>query len=246
MADRDKIIKYISDYLNSDAIADSSQNGLQVEGRAEVRRAAFAVSQGVKIFEEAAARGADLLVTHHGLIWDKPFRITGVNKKRVGVLIKKGLSLAAWHLPLDMHPVVGNNAHLCKLLALKSARPWGEYHGLTIGFRGEFPKARKFEDIANLLGAKTAYNFSGKKIKTCAVMSGGGHGNFLEAAEAGIDLFITGSAEEYVQELARDSGAAFIAMGHYNSERGGVLNLCEMVKKKFKIETFFIENKNEI
>ncbi len=246
MAKRDEIVKYLSDILRSTVIPDGSQNGLQVEGKDTVRRAAFAVSANKKTFDMAIAKGADIIITHHGLIWDHPFIITGVNKKRVEILIKNDVNLAAWHLPLDMHPVYGNNASICKLLGLKNLKPFGKYKGMDIGFCGVFSAPKKFEDIAKTLGAKTPFNFAGKKIKSAAVVSGGAHMNFFEAADKNIDLFITGSADELIQEYARESGCAFMAIGHYNSETYGVKNLMALVKKKFKIETFFIDVPNNL
>lgn len=247
MALLSEIINYLDAYLDADKMPDSSQNGLQVLGAGEVRRAAFAVSANKYTFDEAFKRGADLIITHHGLIWDKPVRLTGVNKKRFEVLIKNNISLAAWHLPLDRHPVVGNNIAVCKKLGLKKVEPFGLYKGALIGFKGVLPAAKNVREIEKILtGANTVFDFAGKKVESVAVVSGGAHGHYLEAIDQNIDLFITGTSDEWITEMARESGAAFMALGHYKSEMGGVQNLQKLIDKKFKIETFFIETGNKL
>jgi len=245
---RNEIIKYINDYLNSDKIADSSQNGLQVEGAEEVKKIVFGVSAGAELFNRAAKSGADMVITHHGLLWGKNPRVTGVFKKRIEILIKNNISLAAWHLPLDLHKTAGNNAQIAHALGLKNIKPFGEYHGVKIGFAGVLQNGKTTKEIEKMLGLKanTVLPFGPVKNKKIAIISGGGYSIFEQAADAGYDLFISGSAEEFVQEIAKECKINYMAAGHYNSEKYGVLALMELISKKFKVETKFIDVGNSI
>jgi putative NIF3 family GTP cyclohydrolase 1 type 2 len=133
---RDELIAYLDDYLRVKEIEDSSQNGLQVEGPEEVTKVAFAVDSCQVAFGQAVANGAQLLVVHHGLFWDKPLRLIGPIFQRVKTLIEGDCGLYAVHLPLDVHPEVGNNAELARLLGLKDTHAFGEYHGSKVGIGG--------------------------------------------------------------------------------------------------------------
>ncbi len=242
MLKRDDILNALNKYLNTAKFDEA--NGLQVEGRAEVKKAAFGVSANIEFFRKAIAAGADLLITHHGLIWGKAQPVSGVFGRRVAALIKNDVNLASYHLPLDAHPVVGNNAQLAKALGLKNIKPFGDYHGDKIGFMGVLPKAQSAAQLHKKLGGEVLA-FGPKQIKTIAIVSGGAHSLIYDAITAKADLFITGSRDEYIQELCRDAGLNFIAMGHYNSERYGILALKEYIAKKFNIETIFIDVPNK-
>lgn len=120
MVTRNSIIDYINDYLGSALIKDASQNGLQVEGRENIRKIVFGVSANLEFFKKAAAAKADMVITHHGLLWSQNPAVTGIFKKRIEFLIKHDINLASWHLPLDMHAVLGNNAQMVKKLGVKT------------------------------------------------------------------------------------------------------------------------------
>ena len=249
MADRDKIVSFADSYLDSKNIKDSSQNGLQAEGRAEVRKIAFGVSASLECIRRAAAGGADMLIVHHGLLWGRSQPFCGPLKRKLEALFGAGLSLCAWHLPLDKHPVCGNNARLLKMLGAGSLKPFGVYDGETIGFSGTFAKPLSMGDIAAALAIKLdaeplCFRFGTQKIKTAGVVSGGAARMFVQAAAAGLDLYITGEAGEFVQEFARESRANFISAGHYNTEKPGVLALAEVLEKKFRVKTEFIDIPN--
>ena len=134
---RDELIVYLDKTLRVKEIEDTSQNGLQVEGPEEVTKVALAVDSCQASFEAAVTGGAQLLVVHHGLFWDKPLRLVGPLFQRAKTLIEGGCGLYAAHLPLDLHPEVGNNAELARLLELKETRAFGEYHGNQIGLGGD-------------------------------------------------------------------------------------------------------------
>ncbi|MBI4350955.1 MAG: Nif3-like dinuclear metal center hexameric protein [Elusimicrobia bacterium] len=249
MADRDKIVAFTDRYLDPGKIKDASQNGLQAEGGAEVRKIAFGVSASLECIRRAAACGADMLIVHHGLLWGRSQPFSGPFKRKLETLFKSGLSLAAWHLPLDRHPVCGNNARLLKMLGAGNLKPFGAYDGATIGFSGTFPGPLKLEDIAAALAIKLdaeplCFRFGTGKIRTVGAVSGGAARLFEQAVAAGLDLYLTGEAGEFVQEYARESRANFISAGHYNSEKPGVMALAEVLGKKFRVKTEFIDIPN--
>ncbi|MDO8804231.1 MAG: Nif3-like dinuclear metal center hexameric protein [Elusimicrobiota bacterium] len=249
MADRDKIVSFTDTYLDSKKIKDMSLNGLQAEGRPEVKKIAFGVSASLECIKRAAACGADMLIVHHGLLWGRSQPFSGPLKRKLETLFSSGLSLAAWHLPLDKHPVCGNNARLLKMLGAGSLKPFGTYDGETIGFSGTFAKPLSMGDLAAALAIKLdaeplCFRFGKEKIRTVGAVSGGAARMFEQAVAAGLDLYITGEAGEFVQEFARESRANFVSAGHYNTEKPGVLALAEVLGKKFRVKTEFIDIPN--
>jgi len=235
------IVKDLNKLLQIDLTPE--QNGLQVEGIKEIKKIVFGVSANMALFEAAVKKSAQMLIVHHGLLWGHEQKLTGVFGARIRFLIKNNLNLVAYHLPLDKHPVFGNNAGLAKMLGLKNLKPFGTYKGLKIGFKGSLAKAKSFESIFKMLGGE-GLNFGPKQIKTVAIVSGGAHDMLEEAISEKADLYICGSRDEYVQELAREGKINFIAMGHYNSEKLGILALKKYIDKKYKVSTEFIDIKN--
>lgn len=246
MAKRKDIIDFVNKYLNSAAISDKSANGLQVEGKEDVKKIIFGVSANANLFNRAVKSGADMVVVHHGLFWGNEQVLTGYYKKRIEILIRNDINLAAWHLPLDLHKTIGNNAVMAQVLGLKNLKPFGAYHGIDIGFIGVLPKPLGLDQIKKIFGAQNAaaLNFGPAKIKTVALVSGGAYNMLPQAIEQKADLFITGSVEEYVQETAREGKINFLPLGHYNSETYGVKKLMQIIQKKFKIEVEFIDIPN--
>lgn len=251
MAHRDEIAAFTDSYLESKGVRDASRNGLQAEGREEVGKIAFGVSASLECMRKAAACGADMLIVHHGLLWgeDRPF--TGAFKRKLDYLFRSGLSLCAWHLPLDRHPECGNNARLLRMLGAGRLKPFGDHDGLKIGFRGEFAKPLSMEEVAAALALKLdaeplCFRFGAKNIRTVGAVSGGAAKFFEQAIAEGLDLFITGEAGEFVQELARESRSNFVAAGHYNTEKPGVIALAGVLAKKFRVKTEFIDIPNPV
>lgn len=243
MIRRDTLLTALNSYLNIAAAPE--HNGLQVEGRAEVSKIVFGVSANMALFEAAKKAGADLIITHHGLIWDNAQPLTGVFGARAAFLLKNNINLAAYHLPLDMHPLIGNNAQLAKQLGLKNITKFGDYHGHIIGARGVLPKAIAAAQLARQLGGDFVPAGAGAaKVRDIAIVSGGGHSLFGQAQSAGADLFITGSRDEYIYEMAKESKTNFLAIGHYESEKLGVQALMAYAAKKFKVATQFIDIPN--
>lgn len=247
----EEVTAFINKTLNSAAIEDSSQNGLQVEGKKEIKKIVFGVSANEALFARAARAGADMIAVHHGLLWGEPLRLKGVFKKRLDILFKHNINLAAWHLPLDMHPSLGHNARLAKMLGLEKLERFGAYHGVKIGFKGVLPRAlpaAKIEALfkKELSSSSRLIDFSKKPVRSVAICSGGAEAMLRQAAEEKADLFITGRSDEFVQEESRESGVRFLALGHYNSEKPGMWALMDEVKKKLKVQVEFIDIPNPL
>lgn len=250
MTTREDVVEFLNGYLHSGEIPDSSLNGLQVEGRARVRKIVFGVSAGLELFKRAKAAGTDMIVVHHGLLWGKEQALAGLFGRRAGFLLQNQISLLGYHLPLDKHPVIGHNALLMKTLGARNVRPFASYHGQEIGFCGEITPAalggvvRKLERAC---GAKAfVLPFGPKQIRTVGAVSGGGWSMIGDAVAEGLDLFVTGSLDEPAQELCREGRINCAALGHYNSEKIGVLALMDLVRAEFNVEAEFIDVKNPI
>jgi len=241
------LLKEVVDFLDNELgikdVADSSNNGLQVSGNNEVKKVAFAVDGCMEVFEKA--KDFDMVIVHHGISWDDSLKyLTGINYSRVKFLIDNNISLYAAHLPLDKHPKHGNNAELCRILGLKHIHGFGNYHEQMIGFAGE--KEISLNDFVKEINKKLntsckVFDFGKNKIKKIGVVSGGGSSALNEAIEKGLDCFVTGEVPHHTYQLAKEGKINLIAAGHYATETLGVKALMELVKKKFDVETVFID-----
>ncbi|MDV3104199.1 Nif3-like dinuclear metal center hexameric protein [Thermococcus waiotapuensis] len=244
--DRDELVTFLDGYLQVSAYPDKSSNGLQVEGKGEVERVAFAVDTTLRTIEKAAKAKADMLVVHHGMIWGGLSYITGVHYKRLRALFESGINLYVAHLPLDAHPELGNNAGLLRLLGLEPKGPFGEYRGLSIGFWGEFEEAHSIEKIAGMIAerldtAVKTYGFGKREIKTVGAVSGAGAFALEEAWRKGVDLLITGELGHADYLMAMDLPQSVLVAGHYKTETLGVKALMGLLREKFGLEVFFID-----
>ena len=243
---RDELVAFLDEYLQISAFPDKSSNGLQVEGKEEVERIAFAVDTTLRTIERAVKGKADMLIVHHGMIWGGLGYITGIHYKRLKALIENGLNLYAVHLPLDAHPEVGNNVELLRLLELEPNGPFGEYKGLSIGFYGEFEKEQPIEKVAQVIAEKLdttvkTYEFGKREIKTVGAISGAGGFALEEAHRKDIDLLITGEFTHADYLTAIDMPQSVLVAGHYKTETLGVKALMEVVGAKLGLDVFFID-----
>ncbi|HAK45424.1 MAG TPA: Nif3-like dinuclear metal center hexameric protein [Spirochaeta sp.] len=231
---------------------DVSMNGIQVaagEGEpagVEIGRIAFAVDACMESFERAAEAGAGMLLVHHGLFWGRPLRIDGTHYKRLKFLIENNISLYAAHLPLDMHPEFGNNAGMCESLGITEPEPFGDYHGVKIGFKGRLPEACSIEEILDKLGlsadrALSVLPFGPKDIKNVALVSGGAPDEVYQAMDEEADLYITGDASHQIYHPCLENGINLICGGHYHTETWGVRLLSERTRTDLGLETVFID-----
>jgi len=241
---RDDVVTYLADYLRIGEIKDYGPVGLQVEGRTQVRRIVTGVSASLALFEEAFKREADMILVHHGILWDKESRVVqGPFKQRLKALLDHDVSLLAYHLCLDVHEEVGNNALAAKALGMHNVAPLGE-----IGLKGSIEEL-DFAELQQLLlyvfdHEPFAFSFGPAKIRHIGYCSGGAAGDLALAIEEGLDAFITGDVREPTMHLAQEAGIHFFAAGHYATERLGIRALGENLMRKTGVEVEFIDIPN--
>ena len=243
---------YFKKLLNIEEFAglDPSMNGIQVDNDGEeIGKIAFAVDAGLETMRRAA--GAGMLFVHHGLFWGKagsPLarRITGNHRRRLKFLLDHNICLYAVHLPLDQHPVLGNNAALAALLGLEKTEPFGLYHGRSIGYKGVFPEAVSIEDAVKRIGFMGrpplgVYPFGVREIRSCGVVSGGAADSVRQAMEEGLDLFVTGETSHEVYHDCLEGNINMIAGGHYSTEVWGPRRMMEHCAAELQLDVEFID-----
>jgi dinuclear metal center YbgI/SA1388 family protein len=252
VARRDEIIAYLDELLEIESFTDYGPNGLQVPGSEEVSLVVTGVSAQRELFDRAASDGAQLVLCHHGLFWDFHPRVVGqAMKERLKTLFDADISLAGYHLPLDAHPEVGNNALICAALGLEPAEPFAEHKGRAIGLVGHsaegIPFATLRERCASLFGQEPfVWDAGPDTVHSVGIVSGGAPGNFAEAIARGVDAFITGETAEHVMAEARENRVHFIAGGHYATETFGIRRLGDLVSERFGVEHRFVDIPNPI
>lgn len=249
---RDELTSWLDRYLQVDRYDDPSLNGLQVEGREEISRVAFAVSADRETIERAVREGADALIVHHGLLWKfhgaRPF--AGPFARRLFPLIQNRVNLYGYHLPLDGHLEVGNAAALARKLGLLEIEPFGEWRGATVGVRGRLPLPQtpwRFKALLEaLLGREVLFTSPdpSAEIGTIGIITGGASGEWRQAREAGLDAYLTGEMKEHDWFEAREAGIHMFAGGHHATESFGIRALMEKVVATFGVEGFFIPSPN--
>jgi len=245
----DVLDRYFRSFLEIDGYAamDDSLNGIQVgNAGGDIAKVVFAVDASLETFEAAKRAGAGLLFVHHGLFWGKPQRISGAFRRRVAFLLENDIALYAVHLPLDQHPVVGNNAALADLLGIKDPEPFGLYHGRKIGYKGSLTEPLTVEAAVQRIAFKNrpplgVYPFGKPVNTTCAVVSGGAAFEALQAMEEGIDLFVTGEASHSVYHQALEGELNMIAGGHYSTEVWGVRRVMERLAAETGLDVEFFD-----
>ena len=247
MAEIKQITNFLDEELKIAQVEDTSNNGLQVAGKTEVRKIAFAVDACVEVFEKALEAGADMVIVHHGMSWSDSLKyITGINYNRIKLLIKNNISLYASHLPLDMHDKYGNNIQLAKMLGLEEIEDFGEYQGATIGKIGMFKQEIGIEDLKKILENKlstkcTVLKFGKEKIKTLGIVSGAASFALNEAVQKNLDCLLIGEASHQSYQEAKESRMNVIIAGHYETETVGVKALMPLLEDKFGVEVVFID-----
>lgn len=224
-------------------------NGLQVEGAPDrpVRRVAAAVDASETVLSRAAAAEVDLLVVHHGLFWGGLRPVTGRHYRKLSQLIRSGTALYSAHLPLDAHPDIGNSALLARALGLEVAGPFGEYKGVSIGWRGRTPEPWTVDALVARAGAAVGgparvMGHGPTDIRTVAVVTGSGASFLPDAAAAGIDALVTGEAAHHNFMDACELGVHLVLAGHYATETFGVRALADRIADHFGVESLFIDD----
>src|SRR5829696_297875 len=247
MASRDEVVSFASEFLDIGAYPDYGPMGLQVVGSPEVRKIACGVSASRELFERAAEAGAQMVIVHHGLFWEKDTRVVGsVMRGRLDALFRADLSLVAYHLALDAHPELGNNALLGQKLRARREQPFVE-----IGAGARFDEPVSIAELARRLREATSrepliFAHGPERIERVAIVTGGGGDRLIQAAHEGYDAFVTGEPEEPALQTARELGIHFLAGGHYASETLGVQALAARLSEEFAIEHEFVDLPNPV
>lgn len=249
------LVTHLDEFLEAGRGGDFCPNGLQVEGKNEIKKLVTGVSACHELFVRARELEADSILVHHGLFWkggDVPPPLTGIQYRRVAELIRREISLIAYHLPLDRHAEVGNNAVALRHLGIHDDLvPFAEFAGEPVGFHGRLHSPISAEDLVGrcdeVFGQAPMLVGSGPvQIETLGIVSGGGESVVHEAIELGLDAYITGEIKEWVQNVAREAGIHYLAAGHYATERLGILALGEYLAEKFGLEVEFVDIPNPV
>ena len=244
---RDALLKELDALLEPQRYRDYCPNGLQVEGRTEIRRLVTGVTASLALIEAAVERDADAILVHHGLFWKgDDLRIVGPKKKRMSLLLGKEISVFAYHLPLDAHPDLGNNAQLGQRLGLRADTRFGEQE---IGFLGDLSAPVAAREFARVVGAvlgraPLAVGDMDRQVRRIGWCTGGAQGYFEDAIAAGCDLYLSGEISEQTTHVARESGVPYLAAGHHATERYGVQAVGAHVASRFGVDHLNIDVDN--
>lgn len=244
---RDELAQRLHVLLEVPRFRDYCPNGLQVEGSSNVRKIVAGVTACQALINAAIEHEADALIVHHGYFWKgEDSRIIGIRRQRLKTLLSNNINLFAYHLPLDAHPDLGNNAQLAKVFGWQ---PTGRFGEQDIGWFGDIPSLPTLGDLAQKVTAEfkrppLTIGDQNKIIRRIAWCSGGGDSYFESAVNLGVDAFFSGEISEPAVHLAREAGVAYIAAGHHATERGGVRALSELITKTWGIHCQFVDIEN--
>ncbi|MBN1998041.1 Nif3-like dinuclear metal center hexameric protein [candidate division KSB1 bacterium] len=245
MANRDDIIKFVDSYLDVTLYKDYCPQGLQVEGKDKVEKIITAVSASLELFDNACQSGTDMIIVHHGILWDAESRVIKKSfKARVKRLLDDDITLLAYHLPLDKHHQIGNNILAASALELT------DIGDLNVGIYGritELPFEILLQKIRNIFTPNILYfAFGPEFVRRVGFCSGGGSGELALAIEKDCDVFNSGELKEPVMHLAKEAGIHAVAAGHYATEVLGVRALGQIIQKHFNVDVDFIDIPNPL
>jgi dinuclear metal center YbgI/SA1388 family protein len=246
------LLTYADELLRPQAFADYGPNGLQVPGPDAVAHVVTGVSANAALFECAAELEADLVLVHHGLFWGEPAGpIDPAMKRRLQLLFDHDMALAAYHLPLDAHPEIGNNALLAAGLGAARTEPFAEHRGAPIGAIAHLdpPVARaELIDRVRVLTNREplAFAFGPDPVRTIGLCSGAAADDVVEAIERGLDAFLTGEPAERAMAIAQEGAITFLAAGHYATETFGIRALGDRLAERFDVRHTFADVPNPI
>jgi dinuclear metal center YbgI/SA1388 family protein len=235
------VIAYLDRELEIGRFHDYAPNGLQVEGGPEVEKIVTGVSASAELIGRAVELGADLIVVHHGLVWGPGLaRIAGPMRQRLKLLLGNDVSLAAYHLPLDKHARLGNNAGIADALALVDRTAFGDVRGTPLGLAGTWAPVGKADAIAAIGAAvcggappRFVFPYGPEQVKKVGVCSGAASDLLEAAAQAGCDLFLTGELAERAGDLAKELQITLVAAGHVATEVFGAMRLADALRAQF-------------
>jgi len=241
-----EIVRYTDKYLRVREIEDwpNALNGLQIENSDRVTKIGAAVDVSTRVLMEGAKRDVDLLLLHHGLLWSGLQPVTGALYRQLKLALENDIALYSAHLPLDIHPKVGNNAQLATTIGLRSTAPFFKEKGQFIGLkaRASLPREKLIRKLRRALaGPVKTFNFGPKKTHTIGIITGGAGSEIHRIAGEKIDTFITGEAPHWAAVAAEELGINLLLGGHYATETFGVKALAAHLSKRFKISWTFID-----
>ena len=244
---------YLAELLKPQQIKDFTPNGLQIQGSAHISKVITGVTASKALIDKAIAEQADAILVHHGYFWkNESYVIRGMKHDRIKALLLNDINLYAYHLPLDIHPSLGNNAQLAKLFNIVDVVPLEVGNPLSVAMQGCFEHPCSGEAFSQLINSTLEREClhiaapSNKPIKTIAWCSGGGQGYIELAAEQGIDAFLTGEVSEQTTHIAHEMDIHFFAAGHHATERYGIKALGEHLAEKHGLEVIFVDIDNPV
>lgn len=245
----DELNNYLTLLLQPERFNDYCPNGLQVEGKCEIHKIVTGVTASMDLLQAAHKANADAILVHHGYFWrNEALPITGIKKRRIQFLLQHDINLFAYHLPLDMHPELGNNVMLAKQLGLKVTGWAGEKNMLALT---ELNPPQTLKALAALIETKLkrtpqVIGDLTRQVKTVALCTGAAQGYIEQAAAANVDVYISGEISEQTVHVARESGMPYISAGHHATERYGILELGKHLAQKFDLAHEFIDIDNPV
>lgn len=250
---RNKLEQYLDQLLQPAQIKDYAPNGMQIQGREVITKIVTGVTASQALIDKAIEEKADAILVHHGYFWkNESYVIRGMKHKRIKALLDHDINLFAYHLPLDIHPTLGNNAQLASLLSIEVTGPLELGNPLSVAMQGQLAQAFSGAELTELINKQLKRiclhiaPVSNKPIKTIAWCTGGGQDYIELAAEQGIDAFISGEVSEKTTHIAHEMDIHFFAAGHHATERYGVKALGEYLAKKCGIDVVFIDIDNPV
>lgn len=247
------LLNYLNKLLTPEIFEDYAPNGLQIEGKSQIKRVAFAVSATLDSIVKSIESQADALIVHHGIFWKHQGArtISGPHGERIRHCIRNDLNLFAYHLPLDAHPIVGNAASLADKLGLRELTPFGKYKKQFLGIKGRWSSPLMAKDlkikIKNVLNHEVilASPNENELISSMGIITGGANNDWIQAHEEGLDSYLTGEISEYNWHDSIEAGVHYFAGGHHATERFGIQALMSQLKADFKdLEVIFLDSDN--
>ncbi len=244
---------YLTGLLKPEQIKDFTPNGLQIQGSEHINKIVTGVTASKALIDRAISEKADAIIVHHGYFWkNESYVIRGMKHDRIKALLVNDINLFAYHLPLDIHPTLGNNAQLAEMFSIEDVAPLELGNPTSVAMQGSFKEACTGENFAQVINKTLEREclhippHSNKPIKTIAWCSGGGQGYIELAAEQGIDAFLTGEVSEQTTHIAHEMDIHFFAAGHHATERYGIKALGEYIAKEHGLEVLFVDIDNPV
>ncbi len=258
MIKRDKLERFLTDYYRTGEISDYCLNGMQIEGKEEIKKIVLGVSFNQEFIKRAEEMEADAVIVHHGFFGKNFMSVRGIYKQRIKRMLDRDISLFALHLPMDVHEKAGHNALLGGMAGCETVSPFDE--GFLVNNSRKYTLEQlisKWQKGLDIDSSNNPFNIEGNCGVTVikngpdvperlVIISGGSGGSYERAVEAGADTFVCGDMKEQIPGISLETGTNFVNLGHYNSEKPGVIFLKNILEEKFEVETHFVDIPNRV